>query len=830
MSTKEFILALVSVLRGGWRARIATVTVVCGVAILTPGWIEPFVSHGWQFLFDEPISFTEVPTWYGLALIISGMFFAIWVGREEWRAQRSRSGWRRPALLDQLAQESIGRCAARLVPSMASKSVVDALVSRFDELPDLAEGATIPPCGKVVVLTGPLGSGKSFAAEKLFRLAVKQARKAGARVPVYVNARKVGASLRLCVEHMTEQLADATVVGATIIVDQVDELPVQEAKRVYEDAVSLVRSWPNTGAVLVARWWRWKPTGDTVVHMREMTWNETDHLMGVVSGGSTADCYWSLPEVVQRSAQRPLISILLARYIMEQPANRAVSVGRLIEWMVRRALTDIGSELSESVEALLRTLAVQLTDARTSVRVRDVSSDIGAVERLLATRLVNVDGDDVDFGLPVLRQWFAYAALRERDVSVEELVEDPVRLDRWTDVLATAVELDQEDVDELLEPIARRSPGVASAIVAVAVERQQAEQVDGALSAREFGGQLRRSMAAFVSGLGRLGGALGPVTERGDVRALGVKRTGGGYLRAWYEGDRAIADVVELPERSGEQQDEWPVARWRRGGLASGWAWLEAKAELSEELERRLETFGLPIEHPVFLHELGWKLARCVLDRSTPFESAISIDDLSDVVDGNWRRGMGYRGYIDRETLPTVLSWLRRLVRQGQPLEPPWPGPDRAAPEGGVYLWDFYSSVRLQSRLSCVLNAALAIYSELVRVWFPAMERSCQRFALMPVRLVAYLVVDRGDRGPMYAYYLEPLEEGQTSCAEVRLESIDHNDLWERATSAWPQGPVSTYAEGVRVFGSSPATNHAIRWLTRELAEVNWTRGSAHIE
>lgn len=183
----------------------------------------------------------------------------------------------------------------------------------------------------------------------------------------------------------------------------------------------------------------------------------------------------------------------------------------------------------------------------------------------------------MDFALPVLRQWFAYAALREREVAVDSLVGDSARLDRWTDVLKTAVELAEQQVDELLEPVVRHSPAVASLIISEALEHADVAVGDSTLTANEFGHEFRNAMSAFVAGLGPLGNAIGPVDEKGRLKPLGVRVTDDWYLTAWYEGSATMSDVMDLSACSGEFDRDWPARRLRRRRLAPGWAWLDAK-------------------------------------------------------------------------------------------------------------------------------------------------------------------------------------------------------------------------------------------------------------
>ena len=825
-SLQDFLLRAWAIRRAGWRARIVVLLVTAGVTLLT-SWIEPIIRALSILWSVEPVAFPEIPPWYGLLLVGLGLCFAVWSARHEHGLPLRSGRPDRTVLLDQLLRKSVARCTARFRASIASRDRVSELVARLDELPDLAASTAIPAAGCVSILTGPLGSGKSLTAERLYQRAVCQARNPEAPLPVYLNARHVSGELNSHVTEMASPLGETTAVGAAVVIDQLDDLPLSDARHMYEEAITLAQSWPNTAVLLVVRSAPWVSSdNDTTVRIREMTSRETERLMSAVSGPGVFHSLWELPETVRVSARRPLFAILLAGYLTSRPTDTALSVDQLVEWMVRRAVEAVEPQMSTHVEAVLRALAVRLTDDRIAVPISQVSSSVVAEGQLLATRLVNVTASgEADFALPVRRQWFAYAALREREVEVDALVRDPARLDRWTDVLKTAVVLAEDRVDELLDPVVQHSPAVASLIIADALEHADATTADSTLTADQIGRELRGAMSAFVAGLAPLGNLIGPVDERGCVKPLGVRVTDDWYLTTWYEGTAAMSDVVDLTAYSGELGGDWPARRSRRRSLGRGWAWLQAKEELVDQLGRRLREHGLPVNNAVVVQELAWMLAMVALDRESPFDLVVTVEELQRILNGNWRWARRAGRGVDPAALPLALAWLQSLVRDGEPLRAPWPGPDRDPPDGrgGFWEWDIYSPERMQERLTSVLNGALGIYGDVVSSWFPAIGRKCEIFSLMPVRLVAHLETDRSNRGPVYAYYFQALGEGESSCAEVHLGSVEHEELVERAGDAQSTSTVHVYSSVVDIFGRRPATGNALRWLSRELSELKWT-------
>ena len=204
----EFLLQAWAIGRIRWYVKLALVLVTGGLAVVRTNWIAALVSSAWQLAFGESIVLPELSPTYGLLLIFSGVAVAVWGALRYEPLPSSKESPDRLALLDTLARESLARCKSRLSVSMASRDRIPAIVATFDELPDLAESVAIPAAGCVSILTGPLGSGKSFAAERLFRAAVLRARDPRTRLPIYITARHLTDDLKTYSTRALSPLGD----------------------------------------------------------------------------------------------------------------------------------------------------------------------------------------------------------------------------------------------------------------------------------------------------------------------------------------------------------------------------------------------------------------------------------------------------------------------------------------------------------------------------------------------------------------------------------------------------------------------------------------------
>ena len=168
-----------------------------------------------------------------------------------WEQKQAALG--RLAKLEELDRASRARCimrwqAAGVSRAEAAKLADDPFVG--------APGPELQPRGdqQILLLIGEIGAGKSLIAERFLQGAIIEAREnAGARVPVYLEARLAVGRLLEAVEAAASGLGNPRIQGATVIIDGADEAGSGPAAELLNEARVLVGTWPSTTVVITSR-------------------------------------------------------------------------------------------------------------------------------------------------------------------------------------------------------------------------------------------------------------------------------------------------------------------------------------------------------------------------------------------------------------------------------------------------------------------------------------------------------------------------------------------------------------------------------------------------
>ena len=714
--------------------------------------------------------------------------FELTIKDEVTRSFRNDQYWRRPSTLERLSRESRARSVARFKACGLSRNQAYRMYERITDLPVLAT-PQMPSEGEVSFLIGTLGSGKSFVAEQVYQQLLDQSSSPLGPVPFYINAHHIKNGLKSHILQTNAELGDVTSLGASIVIDQLDDLPVSDTRRLIEDSHTLALAWPKTRILLVSRPIPWLPEGVATTCVREMSLEEAETVLKLMSDIDRSQFIWILPDAVRQSIQRPLFAILIAKYLESQEERLPSSKAKLLGRMVRKAIENAGSESNKSIEQMLRSLAVKLTDGHADVKLTDLTKSISDGNGLLKTHLVYEEFERLDFALPILRQWFAFYAISQREVDIVELTLDTGRLDRWEDVLTTAVELATDQIDDIIEPIVINNPSVASVILDSAFGHLWYGNVNTNLTAESFGRSIRRAMTAFTQGMGPLSRLIAPVNEKGDVKPLGVADLNEGYYKtSWYEGSSDLEEIVVFSSEGSSMTRDWPRSHSCTRIDSPAWAWLDVKEELKWPLEDLIRRYGFPIQNNAFLHESAWYLASSTLDYHSMFGLEFPADELNQVNRWIHKCPPSTLERFSTETLTSTIVFLQEQLNKEAQIRSPWPEPDGSYSNSN-WVWGPYSPERLRERIECVLTASLEIYHEIVSTWFITFAGRFPLYSMLPIYLKVYLhVPDIKDKdyskGPGIRYYFEPTHEERVSKAIVYLDSISDQELREKARKA----------------------------------------------
>jgi hypothetical protein len=372
------------------------------------------------------------------------------------------------------------------------------------------EGIEAPdvPVGRVVVLLGDFGSGKSETAEAWHRDSIEDFVMQNGPFPVWLSARQLlGETLE---DAVNRQLAPAWRGGrgASIAVDGLDETDPATAQTLLEDARTLAATHANVRVVLTARPGILSPTATEEVWAKLLS--EEDAIRLVEMAGGKPRSTWSWTANLRATVTRPFFAlaagVMLARD--EAPRGEADLMRNLVEDALAKA-TERSSVTSVDTWYALEQLAVTLT--------RTGSDELSFSDRQIArsSRLV-ADGPEnsIAFSLPIFQHWFAAQAILDHTVSAAEVVTDVVSFNRWRWAAAVAAlsATSAQAVDDLLATFVAGNPGAAAWIIREAFggRRDWRTEHDGNLDAETSGARLLRTLRVWADALGPLADGVVP--------------------------------------------------------------------------------------------------------------------------------------------------------------------------------------------------------------------------------------------------------------------------------------------------------------------------------
>ncbi len=746
-----------------------------------------------------------------------------------WRAQPGRG---RAALLEQQGRLSRGRCVQRW--RAAGVTRVEAL--RLTDEPSVGAPPEIvrPTADQpLVVIEGDVGAGKSLTAERLLQEAIAQAfTDYDAPVPIWLQAREAQGDLLSTLEAAAEGLGDIARQGAVVVIDGADEVGAGAAGALLNQARVAAEAWIDMRIVITSRPLAPLERAEEVVRLPLLDEEGALAILARLTERPVSGHGW--PESVKEAIRRPLFAVLLAVYLRGNWQSGPQSPGEMLRYLVRRALPDH----DEPARRVLRRLGRLSTDRGDApVPLADVTTQ-NELTPLRESGLIVESGATVRFGLPILTQWFAAESLASGTPTIEELLEDPPRLDLWRYALVIAIgEFSFDTTRTLLDAIVRRDPGFGSEVVTEGLPEYAGEgEGVAAPPAMEAGRKVRETTATWLEGLGPAAQLLSLARPDGTPLPLGISNFDDSLMTLWRNADDLEEDVVELPAdvQMFDPPSGWGPGKLTRPTADAAWAWRWSLDEVISALKPWIRESLLRVEDGPLFEERAWAEALAVMNAGSLHPGPLPLDELearvAEVPENTLLRD--YRTTYDLRALRRRVADLRR--QGATELPGPWPRPDRDI--NGGWVWDQFTPERLLARTASVYEGALLGYLAVVDRWLPTLAPRLTTYATLPATLVGTLSIAEqvGFEGaPIFAWHLEPeppqsdisvaLSLGEQP-AGVRVERDRLRAAYERLRAFRPRArrwiSASFRHEVLEVFGATPATDLTFNWLQRDLKRL----------
>lgn len=760
------------------------------------------------------------------------------------RALRDPLGTARNQSLLRSRERSFSDCIVSLTALGVAKDVANDLV--YDE--NVGHDINCLEPG-LHVITAPQGSGKTFAAHRLFQKRIQHAlQDASQAFPILLKAADLKDNLWETVENRCRGCVDPQVQPLLVIVDAIDETG-------YHEATSLLRQMEvyanaNPRAILIATT-RPLPNLDHLGNNIQIPVLKEEEVVGLIGKVSGAPPEKIVPRLWERSLRDsssfPLFAAMIGVWLRENSEVRGLSGRKLVEHLGQVALAESAGN-GEETDRLLQELATKAISNGTAVRLDEVTLRLAKQRQLTDSRLVQQTNDRVDFTLPIFREWYAARALLEEAIAVEDIDLDS---DRWTIPLSVAVHSGNlTKAQEMMSHLASINPSVAAAVLK---EDEMAWYLGGEkpslpATAVGTGEELRRAMGTWSSGLGTIFKVIGPVNPEGSLTTLGVELSGDSLGYSWYCGSDQLAPVIEFTDdynplrrdATWELARDWPIQSFGAIPPTELWNWVNTKSDLVRTLTETLQHYGLSHEIPDAVSELAWEFASGFDSRGSLYQGPIAISNVLEFIHSLPRnpnmtvRTVG-KDYAWHE-IEAIKNQLSYLLEAGQhDIFDPWPAAD--LPLSSSSIWSRYSDQRLLERTSAIYTAALRIYQALVERWFTSFADRLRLYRLMPVRLEGSL--SRLHRGAIEFPWLHwiPVIIADSECSQVAFvietEHTGHensDDYFAEQKDAFTRLRLGD-TERLVLFRTSsalkeseprPATKLAYGWIHDELRGLGW--------
>lgn len=750
--------------------------------------------------------------------------------------------------LDAVLQRSRARCIVRWQGAGVSESDAIALADDPSVGTPPFNLQSLP--GRLIILVGEMGSGKSLMVERLLQTAIQEVRaNSAAATPVFFSASQLqrDRSLEQTIQGATSGLCDPSNYPTLVIVDGVDETGISNALRLLEEARLLIQMGWQITVIITSRLAPDFAAAKEAVQVPLLSKTSAEDLVCRLAGRKIYGLSNGLARSVQDAIRRPLFAVLLGTYLQEHNAQLPRSKEQLLADLVERSLHPLGDDIMPAKQ-LLEWLAVAFIDrGGTGVPVTEIS---GWSERRLITnsRLVIEEAGEVRFSLPILAEWFAVQSLAAGKPSSEALAKDSQRLERWqySLVLSTAI-LAPNRVSEILAPIVANQPAIAATIINEALAKQGCTLTMPSLTALEVGCQARTAMQSWVTGLGELASKITPVLSDGTLPTTGVRlsqkdleiKLPSSNLKqswldiGWHSTNTDLEEVVELPvgvDCSDLWQFGWKAIYGSGAYQHSSWAWQWSHETLVDPLSHILQERALPVTAGALSLEAAWYAASILMKRNPSNSTTIPLDEIVLRLSTTNKFSVSCRMRHALEQLEVEIDAARSQGLSYLSL-PTWVHNFRNT--GG------YSPNVLLAYAENTYREAVKGFVTLITRWFPKFSSHLSLASIFPAQLVGVVVPPKHTSGSVSIhFYWEALPYGSQNGADFSLSDCPPTTDSPRYRTAMnqmrilrPRGLMypsfksySATPLTAQWLGECPVTELVYQWLWNDLKKLGWVK------
>lgn len=634
---------------------------------------------------------------------------------------------RHDAILREVAQLATGRpyltrqdhgtlllaeSAARRRRRLASLDITEAQVA--EALSVLDSHLPVVPSGKLRILVGAFGSGKSELAEAWFRQrATDYINGVSATVPVWLHASDMD---RRSLDELLRQYVGLDQPCA-IVVDGLDEVDGSTAARIVSRVGVFVETNSRSSALLTSRPGV-VPEDDEQIAWDGLSPEHARRLIETISGRNHATWEWN-PTLVD-SVRRPFFALGAGVLLAEgsRAPSQAGLIRRLVELALGRPSSSAASVQDSELYQILVRCAVNLVGSG------GTTDGLSFQERqqIRKTRLIAGLEDKSVFTLPIFQQWFAAQALLDRNELLERAISTPQLFDRWRWSISIAgmSAPTADNFDQFFLLLMDANPGAAAWVLDQIASargwpsRGENTFVDPSTAGKRF----MLATRSWINVTSNLSPELFPIERADDPIALRVAVQDGTVTTVWNRSAPEHDSVTALEKTFNVNKDrDWRFVTSQGAVAGHEWPWVIQQKRGAEGMSKALvNMYRIGPSGGVWHTESRYALARLVANERSPLFTPIDRQLLIERITDLLKRAetpretlYQFRGHrVSGTDLLDLFQWITSTNLTS--IRRPLPAPDQDFQTGWV--WSCYTDERLLSFIAEAYGLACVAYDE----------------------------------------------------------------------------------------------------------------------
>lgn len=662
-------------------------------------------------------------------------------------------------------------------------------------------------------LIGDFGSGKSLALSILYLQQIKKEKNA-----FLISAVNIPNDITLDKYFEIEDISAETI----FFIDGLDEVSYHTARKIIEAIILcetcnekirfVVSSRPNTAI----------DGRCNTIKIQALSLDESFGLIKKIVGDQIPEArIKALGDKIQDTIVNPFFAILVGEYLIKS-GNIITSKQDLIKFLITKSVSSIN--YSNTILEQLKKLSVKyINNQMNKILISELGASI-KISDILATGLLQLDGDYISFGLPIIPQWLAAEAIRDCYVDIDELVKTDASIIRWRYPLMILFgNISFEESKDVFSRILETYPGIASKIIRDNIINEYMESLPTDEQCAEM---ILTCMNAWIKSLGNISKVIAPMDgEQLSTFHIIVSRSQHSSICLCWE-QRNIG----VPYIIAHDVPQIPMNLISKGVKKSSvWAWIYTFEYLSDNLKKFIESSPSFLNVPDLREEVFYDIARSFLNNGALYREDIELSSLSPYK----RFRMASIKKHSASTVNLFFDHIEQLESRGEThLKYPHIRPDIELVNGG-YVWDSYSYKQQLGLVNCIYGKALTSYKKLVDDIFESLRNTMPLYLMFPAKLKISYYLQGDEKRPCIQWYLLCkkaserdellLEERKREYGEYMKYFSEIKDSIDRyRVSNAELCSVSLHSQIAELFNEFPLKKIVLDWLKNDLKSIGW--------